>query len=66
MLKDGIYVAEYSLKQKCFNIDCLQRVMENNLMGILSKRTVDYIPFTVGTYEQCDIACNILRERLEN
>lgn len=63
-----MFTAEYSLKQKCFHIQDLEKTLEGNIATILSKNShCDYIVFAIGkTFKDASVACKIMREGMKN
>lgn len=59
--ENELYCAEYSLVQKAFHIDTLDRIVEMNGRSILKGVNTGYQIFEVGTYEECVRACNEMK-----
>ena len=56
-LKD-IYVAEYSSQQGCFHIEDVNTMLiKNRSMIVKGMQYPDYVPFFIGTLDECHIAC---------
>lgn len=63
-----MFTAEYSLKQKCFHIQDLEKTLEGNIGTILSKNShCDYMVFAIGkTFEAASAACKVMRKAMKN
>lgn len=60
----NLYCVEYSATQKCFNIETLTDAINNNRENIEKRMPVDYQIIGIhDTYEACDKAIKVFRER---
>jgi hypothetical protein len=66
MEEKDLYMAEYSVKQKSFHIESLRERLIKNTINILEKKSMDFMPFFIGTQEDCHKQCDILRELQSN
>lgn len=57
------WVAEYSAKQKCFNVDYFKRAVVANAQMVTEKQNNDYLIFGIfKTPEEASAACDKMEE----
>jgi len=63
---DEIYLAEYSVPQRCFHIETACEAIESNLRQMVGSWTNSFLPFAIcSSRMEASRACDVLREQME-